>query len=83
MGRPILASDVHQVGQIVQGGGLGMVCPPESPAALARALETVIKRRTELAQEVEPRALRYAQAHDSRIMAQRIREAYAAVIGTR
>jgi len=83
MGRPILASNVHRVGQIVQEGGLGMVCPSESPEALARALEEVIKRRAELAEEVEPRALKYAQAHDSRIMAQRIREAYAAVLGTR
>jgi len=83
MRRPILASDVNQVGQIVQEGGLGMVCPPESPTALALALEEIIKRRAEFAEEVGPRALKYTQAHDSRIMAQKIREAYAAVIGTR
>jgi glycosyltransferase involved in cell wall biosynthesis len=82
MGRPVLASDVHQLGHIVRESGLGMVYPPESPAALAHALETVIRRRGELAREVEPRALKYAQSHDSRIMAQRIREVYAKVIGT-
>lgn len=83
MGRPVVASDVNQVGDIVRKLGLGILCPPESPEDLAFALQDFISRRVELAEQVEPRARLYASAHDSRIMARRIREVYATVVGTR
>lgn len=82
-GRPVVACDVNQVGDIVRKQSLGILCVPESPEALAFALEDFVKRRVELAEQVEPRARLFARAHDSRIMAKRIREVYVAVLGRR
>jgi len=79
-GKPVIATDVGEVGPTVREHGLGIVVEPESPEALARALQEFLARREELNTEVRPRALRYAKSCDWRIMAEKVREAYVTAI---
>ena len=72
-GKPVVASDVHELGCIVRREGIGLVCEPESPHVLAETLSRAAKMRQKLRALVEPQAFRYARANDSRIMAQEIR----------
>jgi glycosyltransferase involved in cell wall biosynthesis len=37
-GRPVVASDVGQIGEILRHGETGLLVPPADPPALARAL---------------------------------------------
>ena len=77
-GKPVIATDVGEVGPTVREYGLGIVVEPESPSALARGIQEFLERRDELTAEIRPRALQYAEANDWRIMARKVREAYLA-----
>ncbi len=81
VGKPVIAADVGEVGPTVREYGLGIVVEPESPNALAEGIREFLARREELTEEVRPRALRYAEANDWRIMARKVREAYLAAVG--
>jgi glycosyltransferase involved in cell wall biosynthesis len=75
-GKPVIATDVGEVGPTVHEYGLGVVVEPESPKALAEGIEEFLVRKDELGEVIRPRALQYAKANDWRIMAKRVREAY-------
>jgi glycosyltransferase involved in cell wall biosynthesis len=75
-GKPVIASDVHEIGRIVRRENLGILCRPEAPESLANAMQQFLKTRVQLSEEVRPRALQYAEAHDYRIMVRNVREAY-------
>jgi len=75
-GRPVIATDVGEIGRIVKENSLGIVVEPESPSALAKGIRAFLKRKAEWSAGIRPRALRYAEACDWRIMAKRVREAY-------
>jgi len=77
-GKPVIATDVGEVGPTVREFGLGIVVEPESPSALAEGIREFLTRRDELTAEIRPRALQYAEANDWRIMARKVREAYLA-----
>jgi len=79
-GKPIIATDVGEVGPTVREHGLGIVVEPESPESLAGALREFLQKRESITKEVKPRALRYAKSCDWRIMAERVREAYVTAI---
>lgn len=82
-GKPVIATDVGEVGPTVREHGLGIVVEPESPSALARGIREFLTRKDKLTVEIRPRALQYAKANDWRIMARKVREAYLSVIGKR
>ncbi len=77
-GKPVIVSDVADVGYPVREAGLGIVVPPESPEALADAINRFLATREELTREVEPRALAFAGANDWRILGESTRDAYLA-----
>jgi glycosyltransferase involved in cell wall biosynthesis len=82
-GRPIIASDVGDVGPTVREARLGMVIPAESPEHLASALQIFFEHRDRVKQEVEPRALTYARANDWRVLGRAIRARYLAALESR
>lgn len=77
-GVPVVATDVGGNRELVQGGASGVLCPPESPAALAAALAGLLAAPERL------EALRVASAaeaarHDWPAVADRYAALYAAV----
>jgi glycosyltransferase involved in cell wall biosynthesis len=82
-GKTVIASDVGDVGPAAREAGLGIVVPPESPQALAGAMQDFLGRRDELEREVEPRALEYARAHDWRKLGAVTRACYLRAFRTR
>jgi glycosyltransferase involved in cell wall biosynthesis len=74
--RPVIVTDVGDVGPATEAFGLGLVVPPESRQELARAMQLFLKDRERLTKEIRPRALLYAGHHDWTAMAAGVREAY-------
>jgi len=75
-GKPVIVSDVGEIGQIVREEKLGIVVEPESSISLAKGIEDFLTKKDELSNDIRDRALRYAKSKDWRIMANRIRNAY-------
>lgn len=80
-GKPIIATNIGDIGPTVQENKLGIVVEPESPEALANGIRQFLVQQEEWSQQVKPRAFKYAQDHHWRKMAKRVREAYLDVVG--
>jgi len=76
-GRPVVAADVGQIGPIVRRHGLGVVCPPEEPEALAQAISHVLRQDEAWREEVRNRAREYAQNQGWRVFGAQVRAVYA------
>jgi glycosyltransferase involved in cell wall biosynthesis len=76
-GKPVIVTDVGDIGPLVRDRSLGSVVPPESPRALANAMAEFVSKRTEAVEQVGPRALRYAAETEWRVLGKKVREAYA------
>jgi len=74
--KPVIATDVGDIGPTVREAGLGLLVEPESPSALARALSDFVPDRERLQREVRPKAQRYAAENDWRILGRRVRDSY-------
>jgi glycosyltransferase involved in cell wall biosynthesis len=74
--KPVIASDVADIGPTVREAGLGLLVEPESPSALARALSDFLADAKKIQREVKPRTQRYAAENDWRILGRKTREAY-------
>jgi glycosyltransferase involved in cell wall biosynthesis len=79
-GKPVVATDVGDVGRTVREEGLGFAVPPESPSQLAEAIGRFLDDRGQISFEVGPKSLRYARTHDWRILGSRIRTSYEAAL---
>lgn len=75
-GRPVIATNVGEVGSTVQEWNLGIVVSPESPTSLANGVQEFLDRRESLSEEVSERAREYAEEHHWRKMAGKVRKAY-------
>lgn len=74
--KPVIATNVNQVGSIVSQWGLGVTVPPEAPRELARALRGFLTEAQDDDQTVR-NAREYADQHHWRKTAQAIRNTYA------
>lgn len=77
-GVPVIASDVGDIGSAVREWGLGIVVPAESSEELRAALQSFLAQPHEVAGQVRPRALKYALAHDWKVLGAVTRERYLA-----
>jgi glycosyltransferase involved in cell wall biosynthesis len=75
-GKPVISTDVGEIGSAVRQRGLGMVVEPESPEALRRALEEFLASDNRLTKGLRERSLSYAMEADWRIFAQGVRQTY-------
>ena len=80
-GKPIIATNVGDVGPTVQENKLGIVVEPESPAALADGIKQFLEQQEKWKQQIKPRAFQYAQNHHWRKMAETVRGFYLSAMG--
>ena len=70
-GRPVIATDVSGMGRVVERHAIGLVCPPESPAALAASMREFVSMPQASAEEMGERALALGRANSWDAMAER------------
>ena len=80
-GKPVIVSDVGDVGDTVREAALGTVIPAESTVHLTAALQDFVDRFADVTREIEPRALAFAKANNWRVLGRETREHYLAAIG--
>lgn len=79
--RPVVASRVGGVPELVEDGVEGLLVPPRSPADLADALDRLL-RDPQRARELGARAARRAREYSSERMVQRLADLYEELCGT-
>jgi glycosyltransferase involved in cell wall biosynthesis len=75
-GTPVIASDLPAVRELISSGNDGMLVPPDSPRALAGALESLLEdvsMRDRLAQGARQRAVKEFRA---KLLAERLGAVY-------
>jgi glycosyltransferase involved in cell wall biosynthesis len=77
-GRPIIVSDVGVLGEIARQHHLGLVVEPESPLALARAIDAFVNVPAAQLEQQQTAARRYGVRNDWRVFGERLRETFAA-----
>ncbi len=75
-GKPVIVSDVGEVGPIVRENRLGVIVEPGSPKSLAEGIKEFLTRPTEWREQVKSHALQYANANHWWKMASGVRRAY-------
>lgn len=81
LARPVVASSVGGMADIIQDGVNGISIPPRNPRALAEAVVAVLTDK-KLAASLGARARRYAESHfDLEVMLERTRDVYIEVSG--
>jgi glycosyltransferase involved in cell wall biosynthesis len=76
-GRPIIMSDVGILGETARLHDLGLVIEPESPAALAAAIDDFVAASPEWRAGISQAARRYGERNDRRLYAGLMRERFA------
>jgi glycosyltransferase involved in cell wall biosynthesis len=77
-GKPVIVSDVGDIGPTVREHGLGLVVEPEDPQALADAIRGFLDDRVRLTADTAPRSRAYAEASDWRAFGEGVRARYLA-----
>lgn len=75
-GKPVITSDVGEVGQIVRENNLGIVVKPESPKSLAGGILQFLAMPLEWRNQVKVQAIRYAKKNTYQKMTNIVRDAY-------
>ena len=75
-GKPVIATDVGDIGSTVRTAGLGVVVEPDDPEALQQALQEFLDAGSASVVGVEERARRYAQSTDWRVLGELVRRGY-------
>jgi glycosyltransferase involved in cell wall biosynthesis len=74
--KPIVVTDVGDVGHIVRDNGLGVVVQPDSPELFALGLSRVIEDLERYSNEVASRARAFAKIESWEVFAKTIRQVY-------
>lgn len=76
-GKPLIASDVGEVGRLVRENGLGIVVEPESLLALQHGIQQFARMCREISSSVQKAAADYAAAHHWSRMAELVTQTMA------
>jgi glycosyltransferase involved in cell wall biosynthesis len=79
-GRPVIATDVSGMGRVVERQAIGVVCPPESPEALATSMREFLSMPQASAQQMGERALALGRANSWDAMAQRFSNLFSRLV---
>lgn len=82
-GLPVIVSDVADIGRITRENDLGMIVPPDEPAALAEAMKCFIGLSQEQKARWAANGLRMARENDRSAIAKRYVSVYEKAISTR
>lgn len=74
--KPVVATNVGQIGPLVRDNGLGLVVKPESPEALAAGVNDVFAQNESWYKHVRSNAKNYRSKNDWRAFGQSVRAAY-------
>jgi glycosyltransferase involved in cell wall biosynthesis len=80
LGRPVIATNVGDVGDLVRQYGLGLVAEPDDPARLAAAINQYMREREAIEAMVTERAPLYRAQHHWRQTAASVLRAYECVV---
>lgn len=75
-GKPVITTDVGQIGSIVREHSLGIVVEAESTDALQEGIERFLRDREAIINTVTPNALKYAKDNHWKKFASRMEAAY-------
>jgi glycosyltransferase involved in cell wall biosynthesis len=75
-GKPVIASDVGEIGPVIRENNLGILVKPESPESLAKGILEFLTKPLEWRNEVKIRAIRYTKKNHYQKMANIVRKAY-------
>lgn len=75
-GKPIIASNIGEIGYIVRENNLGILIEPESPKAIAQGVEKFLSQSVKWREQIKLQAIQYAKINNWRKMASKVREIY-------
>lgn len=75
-GTPVIGTDSGAIPEILEGGALGTLVPPEAPAAIAAALNHLLAEPARYRAKVEAARLRVQELYSPAILATRVAEVY-------
>lgn len=75
-GKPLIASNVGEIGYIVRENNLGILIEPESLQAIAQGIEKFLSYSMKWRAQIKMRAIQYAKKNNWQIMASKVREIY-------
>lgn len=62
-GKPVIVTDVGEIGKAVKKYNLGIVVEPESPDALREAIQRFLRNHKEIIEKTKQNVLNYAEEH--------------------
>ena len=75
-GRPVIASDVSELGRLVRESGLGLLCKPEDPESLAESIREFLAMPEERRAAMAQRALALGRTNSWGAMAERFTQLF-------
>jgi glycosyltransferase involved in cell wall biosynthesis len=78
--KPVIATDVGEIGDLVRRYGLGVVAAPEDPRQLASAIEQYIRESAAIEADVQERAPLYSSQNHWRQTGASVLKAYQSVV---
>jgi len=75
-GKPVIATDVGEIGRIVRENSLGIIVEPESPHALQQGIQNFLRNKKEVEEQVIENAIGYAKQHSWRKMAEIVESSF-------
>jgi len=79
-GRPVVASDVSEMGLLVKRHRLGLITDPDNPVSLAEGLETFLSMSQEARDQMGARAQALARANTWEAMAERFSRLFESLV---
>lgn len=77
--RPIIGTDVGEVGTIISDEGVGIVVEPDSPESISKAVDSLKFNYSEIAQTAADNAEDYILNHHWKEFARKVRDVYVSV----
>lgn len=75
-GKPVIISDIGEIGHIVRENNLGILIEPESPEAIAQGVKKFLSQSTKWRNQIKLNAIQYGKINNWRKMASKVREIY-------
>jgi len=75
-GKPVIVSDIGEIGHIVRENNLGILIEPGSPEAIAQGVDKFLSQSIKWRKQIKLQAIQYAETNNWRKMASKVRRIY-------